>query len=208
MDAGSLQPYLSAMNSWHADLGLAKLAVGHSITRLHQGYGEMQPDFEDGETVVGRRPIPADTVISILQLARALTTSHSLHRAATANVICFVFMLCADSCVRLRRKHVSFTEKGIVIQVLTKTRGRDVSTTVHRPGQDVWLLLEWTQFNPGTRDSLLWALDGASDGAFESTCIVWWLRACCDALILHGEVGRSFAPQRRHGGALHRCVLA
>jgi len=141
---GSLQPYLFAINSWHADLGLAKLAVGHSITRLRRGYDEMQPDFEDGVMVVGRRPIPDDTMFSILQLDRAPNTSHSLRRAATANVICFAFMLRADSCVRLRRKHVSFTEKGIVLQVLTKTRGRDVSTTVHRPGKDkvFWLLWE------------------------------------------------------------------
>ena len=87
MAAGSLQPYLSAINSWHADLGFAKPAVGHSITRLHRGYGELQPDFEEGGTVVGRRPIPADIMLSILQLARAPTTSLSLRRAAIANVI-------------------------------------------------------------------------------------------------------------------------
>ena len=94
----------------------------------------MQPDFEDGETVVGRRPIPADTMLSILQLAKAPNTSHSLRRAAMANVIS-VFMLwptivCACAGARF------LTEKGLVLQVLTKTRGRDVSTTVHRPGQD------------------------------------------------------------------------
>ena len=102
-------------------------------------------------------------------------------------------MLRADSCVRLRRKHVSFTEKGLVLQVLTKTRG-DVSTTVHRPGQDEVFCLLWecTQINPGTPDSLLWALDGASDGAFESTCIVRLLRACCDALNLHPLAGEKW----------------
>ena len=99
---GSLQPYLFAINSWHADLGLAKLAVGHSITRLRRGYDEMQPDFEDGVMVVGRRPIPADTMLSILQLAKAPNTSHSLRRAAMANVI-FCFYAVADYCVRLRR---------------------------------------------------------------------------------------------------------
>ena len=202
--AGSLQPYLSAINSWHADLGLPKPAVGHSITRLRRGYGELQPDFEEGETVVGRRPIPADTMLSIFQLARASSTSHSLRRAATANVLCFAFMLRADSCVRLRRKHISFTEKGLVLQVLTKTRGRDVSTTVHRPGQDevFWLLWEWMQLNPGSPDSLLWALDGASEGEFQSTCIVRWLRACCDALNLHPPVGEKWGGHsHRSGGA-------
>ena len=113
-------------------------------------------------------------------------------------------MLRADSCVRLRRKHVSFTEKGLVLQILTKTRGRDVSTTVHRPGQDevFWLLWEWTQLNPGTPDSLLWALDGASDGEFSSTCVVQWLRACCDVLDLHPPVGEKWGGHsHRSGGA-------
>ena len=156
----------------------------------------MQPDFEDGATVVGRRPIPADVMLSVLQLARAPATSLSLRRAATANVICFAFMLRADSCV--------LTEKGLVLQVLTKTRGRDVSTTVHRPGQDevFWLLWEWTQLTSATPDSLLWALDGASDGAFESTCIVRWLRACCDALNLHPPAGEKWGGHsHRSGGA-------
>jgi len=202
--AGSLQPYLSAINSWHADLGLPKPAVGHTITRIRRGYGELQPDFEDGETVTGRRPIPADVVLSILQLATATSSSTSLRRAATANVICFAFMLRADSCVRLRRKHISFTQDGLVLQVLTKTRGRDVSTTVHRPGQDevFWMLWEWMQINPGGPDSLLWALDGASDGSFASTCIVRWLQVCCDVLHLHPPAGETWGGHsHRSGGA-------
>ena len=202
--AGSLQPYLSAINSWHADLGLAKPAIGHSITRIRRGYGELQPDFEDDETVAGRRPIPADTMISLLQLALRSCTSPELHRAATANVICFAFMLRADSCVRLRRKHVSFTERGLVLQILTKTRGRDVSTTVHRPGQDqiFWLLWEWTQTYPGNPDSLLWALDGASDREFRSTSILNWLRLCCDRLDIHPPAGEKWGGHsHRSGGA-------
>ena len=58
-----------------------------------------------------------------------------------------------------------------MLQVLTKTCGRDVYTTVYRPGQGevFWMLWEWMQPNPGDPDPLLWALDGANDSDFEST---------------------------------------
>ena len=35
--AGSLQPYLSAINSWHADMGLSKPAVGQAVNMLRRG---------------------------------------------------------------------------------------------------------------------------------------------------------------------------
>jgi hypothetical protein len=48
--AGILQPYLSAINSWHTDMGLAKPAVGQAVNMLRRGYGEVQGD-EDDEAV-------------------------------------------------------------------------------------------------------------------------------------------------------------
>ena len=42
--AGSLQQYLSAINSWHADMGLSKPAVGQAVNMLCRGYSEVQGD--------------------------------------------------------------------------------------------------------------------------------------------------------------------
>jgi hypothetical protein len=80
--AGSLQPYLSAINSWHADMGLAKPAVGQAINMLRRGYGEVQGD-EDDEAVRARRPIPAYVMRALLTLAHS-TPSLPIRRAATA----------------------------------------------------------------------------------------------------------------------------
>jgi hypothetical protein len=38
---------LSALNSWYADMGLPKPAVGQAITMLRRGYGEVQGDEDD-----------------------------------------------------------------------------------------------------------------------------------------------------------------
>ena len=45
--ASSLQPYLSTLNSWHADMGLPKPAVGQAITMLSSRYCEVQDDEDD-----------------------------------------------------------------------------------------------------------------------------------------------------------------
>jgi len=104
---GSLQPYLSAINSWHTDMGLAKPVVGQVVNMLSRGYGEVQGD-EDDEAVRARRPIPAYVMRAILTLAHS-TPLLPIRRAATASVLCYAFMLRADSCVRLKHSHVSFT---------------------------------------------------------------------------------------------------
>jgi hypothetical protein len=95
--ACSLQPYLSAINSWHADMGLSKPAVGQAVNMLRRGYCEVQGD-EDDESVLDRRPIPAYVMRAILTLTHS-TPSQSIRRAATASVLCYAFMLRADSCV-------------------------------------------------------------------------------------------------------------
>jgi len=45
--SSSLQPYLSTLNSWHADMGLPKPAVGQAITMLSSRYCEVQDDEDD-----------------------------------------------------------------------------------------------------------------------------------------------------------------
>jgi len=146
---GSLQPYLSAINSWHADMGLSKPLVGQAVNMLCRGYGEVQGD-EDDESVLTRRLIPAYVMGAILTLSHS-TPSLPIRLAATASVLCYAFMLRTDSCVRLKHRHVSFTSQGLSLQLHVKTRWRDISTMVHRPGHDevfgLWTLEELFRSN-------------------------------------------------------------
>ena len=200
--AGSLQPYLSAINSWHADMGLAKPAVGQAINMLRRGYGEVQGD-EDDEAVRARRPIPAYVMRALLTLAHS-TPSLPIRRAATASVLCYTFMLRADSCVRLKHHHVSFTSQGLALQLHVKTRGRDVSTTVHRPGHDevYHLLRDWVRMCRAPGQVSLWALPDRQHDTFTSPCINRWFQASCDILGLRPPQGEKWVGHsHRSGGA-------
>jgi hypothetical protein len=180
--AGSLQPYLSAINSWHADMGLSKPAVGQAVNMLRRGYGEVQGD-EDDEAVRARRPIPAYVICAILTLAHS-TPSLPICRAATASVLCYAFMLLADSCVRLKHRHVSFTSQGLALQLHVKTCGRDISTTVNQPGHDevYHLLRDWVPMCSDPGQASLWALPDRQHDTFTSPCINLWFQASCDIL--------------------------
>jgi len=99
--ANSLQPYLSCINQWHADMGLEKPAVGHLIQRLRRGFGEAEGNDAEGELVASRRPIPAPIMLQVLHLARNSRRDHSqrgrlLRRAATASVLAFS-LCCAET---------------------------------------------------------------------------------------------------------------
>ena len=131
--AGSLQPYLSAINSWHADMGFEKPAVGHIIQRLRHGFGDLEGDLNSA-SVASRRPIPASVMYQLLQLARNAryhVNARSVRRAATASVLAFAFMLRGDSLVQLRRRDVTISSQGLVLRLQVKTRSRSITTTVH-----------------------------------------------------------------------------
>jgi hypothetical protein len=207
--ASSLQPYLSALNSWHVDMGLPKPAVGHAITMLRRGYGEVQAE-DDDEAVRARRPIPAFVMRAILDLGSS-TGSVLVRRAATASVLCYAFMLRADSCVRLKHRHVTVTTRGITLQLQVKTRGRDVSTTVHRPGCDeVYHLIRlWIRACSADGAASLWALPSRPARSF---CVTL-RRQVVPRLLRHPrfasssrrEMGWPFTPLgRSDGGAIYR----
>ena len=200
--ASSLQPYLSALNSWHVDMGLPKPAVGHAITMLRRGYGEVQAE-DDDEAVRARRPIPAFVMRAILDLGSS-TGSVLVRRAANASVLCYAFMLRADSCVRLKHRHVTVTTRGITLQLQVKTRGRDVSTTVHRPGCDeVYHLIRlWIRTCSADGAASLWALPSRPRDLFASPCIGKWFQDCCDILALRPPQGEKWVGHsHRSGGA-------
>ena len=208
MHAGSLQPYLSAINQWHADMGFERPAVGHVIQRLRRGFGELE-GADDGEAVACRRPIPASVMFKILRLASSLRRNCShrsrlLRRACTASALAFGFMLRAVSLVQLRRRDVTVSAEGLVLSLQVKTRSRSISTTVHRPGTDELYLLikDWLSDCPSLPCSSLWALDSSSDGSFSSSCSGHWFQEACSALGLSPPVGELWSGHsHRSGGA-------
>ena len=116
----SLQPYLSCINQWHADMGLEKPAVGHLIQSLRRGFGEAEGQDAEGELVASRRPIPAHIMLQVIHLARNARHDQSqrgrlLRRAATASVLAFAFMLRGDSLVQLRRQDITASADGHLI---------------------------------------------------------------------------------------------
>jgi hypothetical protein len=100
MLANSLQPYLSCINQWHADMGLEKPAVGHLIQNLRSSFGKLEGD--DIEGVVSRHPIPDPVMLQVLHLARNSRRDRTQRgrlpvcRAATASCLAFAFMLCCE----------------------------------------------------------------------------------------------------------------
>lgn len=204
--AGSLQPYLSAINSWHADMGFEKPAVGHIIQRLRHGFGDLEGDLNSA-SVASRRPIPASVMHQLLQLARNArydVNARSVRRAATASVLAFAFMLRGDSLVQLRRRDVTISPQGMVLRLQVKTRSRSIATTVHRPGADeVYLAVrEWLDDLDGPDQALLWALDPASLDGFPSSCLGQWFQEACTFLQISPPTGELWSSHsHRSGGA-------
>ena len=200
--SGSLQQYLSAINSWHADMGLEKPAVGHVIQLLRRGFGEEQAE-DDEEEVVARRPIPAPVMARILHLAQS-APSMLLRRAATASVLAYAFLLRADSLVRMLHRHVSFDVDCMSIKIQTKSKRRDRAVTVRRPGQDevYFLMRKWCSDLRGAPDSSLWSLGGDAEERFPSPCLGKWFEDCCKHLGLQPPVGEKWCGHsHRSGGA-------
>ena len=70
--ASSLQPYLSAINSYHADYGFDKPALGHLVTAARRGMARGQARCDTRDT---RVPMPAAAAARILRATLAALPS-------------------------------------------------------------------------------------------------------------------------------------
>ncbi len=76
--SSSLQPYLSAINSLHADFGFPKPAQGHWISLARKGFGEIEGSLNQAPTKAA--PFPASYMLSILKHGlQDTTSSHHVH---------------------------------------------------------------------------------------------------------------------------------
>ena len=107
--ASSLQPYLSAINSYHADYGFDKPALGHLVTAARRGMARGQARCDTRDT---RVPMPAAVAARILRATLAALPSLAARQGSRgaadflrrryAFVLSFVFMGRQDTSTGLR----------------------------------------------------------------------------------------------------------
>ena len=97
--AGSMQPYLSAINVVHRDIGLEEIALGAAVRDAVRGLEGAQRSLK---VVVPRVALPAETIVRVLDKARLVCASFTdgqlpLLRACLATVVAFLFFCRASS---------------------------------------------------------------------------------------------------------------
>ena len=144
---------------------------------------------------------------SVLSLAHT-TSSPSVRRAATASGLCYVFMLCEDSCVPQALTRVLHTPQGMTLQLHVKTRGRDVSTMVHQHGHDkiYHLIHDWVHLCSTPGQAALWTLPGRPLDTFTSLCVNRWFQESCPLLGLRPPQGEKWVGHWHLSGGATRAL--
>ncbi|EOD15595.1 Integrase [Emiliania huxleyi CCMP1516] len=131
--ASSLQPYLSAINSYHADCGFDKPALGHLVTAARRGMARGQARCDTRDT---RVPMPAAAAARILRATLAALPSLAARKGSRgaadflrrryAFVLSFVFMGRQDTSTGLRSADHGIDEGNsgfIWLRISEKMRG-------------------------------------------------------------------------------------
>ena len=116
--ASSLQPYLSAINSLHADMGLEKPAAGHLVQLARKGFSELEGELDPNRSL--RSPIPAVVVLSIVRLGLA-SSSPSVIRACACTALQFAYFARSDTGIQALRSDLSVDSSGLHWRERTKT---------------------------------------------------------------------------------------
>ena len=109
----SLQPYLSAINSFHQDMGFDRPAIGHLVSAIRHGFGEFEGEMDPDRTK--REPIPAAVIDKILELGCS-SYNPNIIRMAACIVTNFCFFLRGDTGVRAIRLQLHVDAAGIHIR--------------------------------------------------------------------------------------------
>ena len=181
----SLQPYLSAINSLHRDLGYEEPALGHLIQRFRSGLGHLQTDRGRAAQRVYLPPPVVERVLEwalALDLSAATKRGRSAFRAAVATVFTFCFFARGATGSQLRCTDVRRSVAGVTVTLEyekgKRTAGAARSITIPPgaiPGLEA-LLAKWEAFRGprGERDCY-YALPGERR-AFPASAVDGWLR--------------------------------
>ena len=184
--ARSLQPYLSAINSVHADLEYDRPALGHAVAAYKSGLAHMQAD---GGREAERVYLPAEAVerallwALTLPLGKATARQKEVFRAAVATCFTFTFFARGATGAGLLAKHVTRSVAGTTVQLEhEKGRGREARAraitlpTGAIPGLDA-LLAKWEAFRGAVdADASYYLLPGERSRAMPTTSVDEWLR--------------------------------
>lgn len=207
-----MQPYLSAINRVHRDLGLEPPALGHLLGAWRSGLAHAQADDgRDAERVY----LPAPAVLRVAQWALALDTGRAspvelqLFRAATAAVFTFCFFARGATGAKLLASHVRRSDGGIHISLhhekgkRKKKRARMLTLPAGAIPVLERLLAKWEHFRgplDGKRSYYL--LPGESRvGAFPESQIDTWLRQVLAHLGLSPPDGELWSGHSLRKGA-------
>ncbi|KAK3233421.1 hypothetical protein CYMTET_56282 [Cymbomonas tetramitiformis] len=129
VQASNMQPYLSAINNYHEDMGFPGPAKGRAISRAVKGMSRLQVQAAEaaGEEQTVRTWLPARHVSAVhehgLGLEPVGRAATELLRACTYVVFAFVTFGRPETGVSMRREHISITGDDISM-VLHKEKGR------------------------------------------------------------------------------------
>ncbi|KAK3289450.1 hypothetical protein CYMTET_3129 [Cymbomonas tetramitiformis] len=129
VQASNMQPYLSAINNYHEDMGFPGPAKGRAISRAVKGMSRLQVQAAEaaGEEQTVRTWLPARHVSAVhehgLGLEPVGRAATELLRACTYVVFAFVTFGRPETGVSMRREHISITGEDISV-VLHKEKGR------------------------------------------------------------------------------------
>ena len=210
--AGSLQPYLSAINGIHRDLELEAPALGHLLGRYRRGLAHTQG--KAGRTAQ-RTYLPAPVVESMhlwaleLNLKAASRAQLSAFRAAVCTIFTFAFFARGATGAALLASHVRRSVAGITVTFeheKGKAKNWDSRTITIAPGAISGLeelLDKWEAFRgdvKGTRSYYLLPGERAR-GAFPSTQVDQWLREILDHLGVTPPPGELWSGHSLRKGA-------
>lgn len=177
---GSLQPYLSAINSLHSDLGFPTPAAGPLVRLARKGFGEVEGELDPDRKQ--REALPADIALRIFRLGMR-TQDLDLVRKCTCLCLQFAFFARGDTGVQALRMDLALDAQGLHWRERTKTLGRWklATLTVPWPSDDRaclhQLLLRWLQATMNLpREDLLWRLPNERiSRAWPASVISTWL---------------------------------
>lgn len=128
--ASSLQPYLSAINSFHADLGYSKPALGSIVALARKGFGELEGDLDPDRA--RRGPLPARVALLIVQFGLHSTSAHAV-RVCACIALQFAFFARSDTGINARAYDLLLDSFGLHWREHTKTLPRMHPATLSCP---------------------------------------------------------------------------
>ena len=173
---------ISAINSFHADLGHPKPAVGALVHLARRGFGELEGEMDPDRA--RRGPLPAHVALQIVQFGLQLSSSAHHVRVCACIGLQFAFFARSDTGINACCDDLLLDAHGLHWRERTKTLSRLTPATLSCPRQAAapWLHQLVARFLDlrcaSAPDELLWRLpsDTYSELQWRPGLIDIWLQ--------------------------------